>query len=830
MISVLSEEDNKSLKVFKRSTENFSSSSYYIMRKSSPAICQFYKSSRGCKFGTNCRFVHSLSRERILESANNDELLRRDPICSSTSSSQQHIPSVQVKKNHDEPVNREISKTSTNFSSRNCYNFSKNGNCRFGSKCRFFHQRGEQDDGHILESESAERESKTIQIKGAGAKNRSHVRDRKNAKPLCQYFQAGSCRKGNACRFQHVEKADEFIEEIVKQGPNNEGQLIEKAQSLTIKDDTNNDGQRSASGIYGERGDKKPNDEHDEEKKVSREPRRQSARKPFIQAKNVIHELNREDATEKEILLERTVEVTQLKKRFTSDKLTELPKIDDQDVFHLIFSSSDPDWPYDVKLFELEIIFPSRYPLQPMAVNLPKEQNLPETVRRYVEVSIQEWIEEKRKQDEKRGVITKIFRPFLKWLDRSLESIVTEGLKQLQRELMAKAAGLEFIPASQLKKERELLDVGEESGGKNEQETADIGEQSGDDSSSGAEEPDFTIYRKDDVNEEVYLGPVETFSSGEEYEYEEDQTTEKSLDATGTEVRGTEMRMRNLQLRDAASTLVTVQIKLVIQCTRCHNRMDLKTPPGQVNALPCQKCNQSQLVNFRPVMAHQFSSVIGYLDVEGCTPFDLVMMDCSFKLGCMRCSKETNVKGLSPGQLLDVSCFSCYQKMKIAADSTRFTEISTSSVDQGDAVNIPVMKIKKIPKDPRIMLGSPLPDEGTCKHYRKSFRWFRFPCCGKVYPCDVCHDEKEDHEMAMANRMICGHCCKEQPFALEKPCNGCHQLMTKSRSSHWEGGKGCRDKTKMSKDDAKKYVNTNKTVSRKQQAKTKPAKKKEVNK
>lgn len=86
---------------------------------------------------------------------------------------------------------------------------------------------------------------------------------------------------------------------------------------------------------------------------------------------------------------------------------------------------------------------------------------------------------------------------------------------------MAKAAGLEFIPASQLKKERELLDVGEESGGKNEQETADIGEESGDDSSSGAEEPDFTIYRKDDVNEEVYLGPVETFSSGEEYEYEE---------------------------------------------------------------------------------------------------------------------------------------------------------------------------------------------------------------------------------------------------------------------------------------------------------------------
>ena len=45
---------------------------------------------------------------------------------------------------------------------------------------------------------------------------------------------------------------------------------------------------------------------------------------------------------------------------------------------------------------------------------------------------------------------------------------------------------------------------------------------------------------------------------------------------------------------------------------------------------------------------------------------------------------------------------------------------------------------------------------------------FRFPCCGKTYPCDVCHDDKEDHEMKFANRMICGFCCKEQVYNL--PC------------------------------------------------------------
>uniref|UniRef100_A0A0E9XFX5 Uncharacterized protein n=2 Tax=Anguilla anguilla TaxID=7936 RepID=A0A0E9XFX5_ANGAN len=36
-----------------------------------------------------------------------------------------------------------------------------------------------------------------------------------------------------------------------------------------------------------------------------------------------------------------------------------------------------------------------------------------------------------------------------------------------------------------------------------------------------------------------------------------------------------------------------------------------------------------------------------------------------------------------------------------------------------------------------------------------------------------------------------------------------------SHTSHWEGGQGCRNKVKMSRNDRQKYANTNKTVSRK---------------
>jgi hypothetical protein len=37
--------------------------------------------------------------------------------------------------------------------------------------------------------------------------------------------------------------------------------------------------------------------------------------------------------------------------------------------------------------------------------------------------------------------------------------------------------------------------------------------------------------------------------------------------------------------------------------------------------------------------------------------------------------------------------------------------------------------------------GTPLPDNGACKHYRHSYRWLRFPCCGKCgRPCPwPCH-------------------------------------------------------------------------------------------
>lgn len=104
-----------------------------------------------------------------------------------------------------------------------------------------------------------------------------------------------------------------------------------------------------------------------------------------------------------------------------------------------------------------------------------------------------------------------------------------------------------------------------------------------------------------------------------------------------------------------------------------------------------------------------------------------------------------------------------------------------------------------------LVAGTELPRRGRCKHYSKSLRWFRFSCCQKVYPCDRCHDASEEHAIEHANRMICGYCSREQNYRPED-CGVCHGVLVgKKGGGFWEGGKGTRDRVRMSRKDKRKY-------------------------
>ena len=74
-----------------------------------------------------------------------------------------------------------------------------------------------------------------------------------------------------------------------------------------------------------------------------------------------------------------------------------------------------------------------------------------------------------------------------------------------------------------------------------------------------------------------------------------------------------------------------------------------------------------------------------------------------------------------------------------------------------------------------------------------------------MYACDRCHDTAEEHPNEHANRMLCGFCSREQAYRPED-CGFCHSVLVgKKGGGFWEGGKGTRDKVRMSRKDPRKY-------------------------
>lgn len=283
--------------------------------------------------------------------------------------------------------------------------------------------------------------------------------------------------------------------------------------------------------------------------------------------------------------------------------------------------------------------------------------------------------------------------------------------------------------------------------------------------------------------------------------------------------RGTEIQFRGLHLEENVSTLIGNRIVFTLECNRCRQRIDQQLSGSGSVCRQCTRCASVFAVTYRPVVIHQFSSILGYLDLDGCVPFDVVLAESELKIGCLHCSKETAVKGLQYGANWSW-CRHCHLKLEFHIPSTRFHELQNDATQAASLKKTKDSSTSSKPKRPAqssgIKEGQPLPGNGTCKHYKKSYRWLRFPCCGKCYPCDLCHEVQESHEMKYATRMVCGFCSKEQPYS-QRPCNGCKSSVTKSRSSHWEGGKGCRDKLTMSRNDDQKYSQQGKTASRKAQ-------------
>ncbi|CAG5124381.1 unnamed protein product [Candidula unifasciata] len=788
-------------------------------------VCRFYQ-SQTCRFGKNCRYLHPSSQRpppQLELKQDPDGSLTYDPTNSVAAltlydhhSSDQHEDTLSQRTareaqssqdsqgtapekhgvhpiNANRPVNRNI-----------CHYFQTYGNCRHGNECRFLHVLSNRHEGYSHGSSRrqgglrnvaeipprfrkngeelvASKRAATVEVVAEDVKTQEHTHD--TGRPhrewgrasqdtevrVCPYFRRGHCNRGEYCRFVHShdhveeEKFASTNHEFNKTQTDGKHSTNPRRVSITISDvraQPQNTRKTISSSII---------------------------RPVIIKQKFTYAELDNID-----LVKVRDSEISTIKKRFPRDKINIIEETQDKFCARILFSPTDPDWAFDVRVFELLLVIPPDYPKQMMKVQLPKDQKLPETVRRYIEVSIEEWLRQKMEQQAADRMVELLFRPFLLWLDRNIEDITMEALKQFKRELVAQAAGMEFIPAHKLQARlRSHSEHLSEDDARSDEDSDDL---TGSDSDSSHDDDD------DD-------------SSGE---YDDTGMIPKlNIDP---EKKGTEIELRQLQLRENASALLFERLKLVLQCGRCKNHSDITVAPGKVMSTQCEKCSQNQFVHFRAALIHQFSSVAGYLDLDGCQAFDLIFQDCRVAVTCLSCSKQTRLDGLVSGHMVDGWCQACNARFKLATEAVKFVQLAPSTVDTaaGRVVEVGTSRQKKAAKDPAIREGYPLPEFGTCKHYKHSYRWLRFPCCGKAYPCDVCHDKKEDHEMVYATRMICGHCCREQNFSASRPCSACGQHLTKIRTAHWEGGSGCRDKVSMSKSDQQKYKNMNKTLSNRQ--------------
>ncbi|GAX77845.1 hypothetical protein CEUSTIGMA_g5287.t1 [Chlamydomonas eustigma] len=245
----------------------------------------------------------------------------------------------------------------------------------------------------------------------------------------------------------------------------------------------------------------------------------------------------------------------------------------------------------------------------------------------------------------------------------------------------------------------------------------------------------------------------------------------------------------------------------------------------------CPGCNIPWHLLARPRFVHGAANILCVLKLLGCSPLDL--LPCLLAVQCSYCSAVMTMRSVQVGLPQERTCSSCHHRLalnfsaasfiprgpplnsSIAADGKKGQSLSRRACISlgkgGGRKDVPVQVLQ---------VGMPLPALGTCKHYRHSYRWLRFPCCGWRFPCDLCHEEATDHPLKWATRMVCGFCSSEQPVVSQ--CGKCGKKLACAASyplgkstRYWEGGVGCRDTTFMTKKDPHKFRGKGKTHSNK---------------
>jgi uncharacterized CHY-type Zn-finger protein len=282
-------------------------------------------------------------------------------------------------------------------------------------------------------------------------------------------------------------------------------------------------------------------------------------------------------------------------------------------------------------------------------------------------------------------------------------------------------------------------------------------------------------------------------------------------DGGQSNVRGGEtfmIHMNSPKLSNIALLYGTL-LGFTIKCGRCQSINAIKELRPWVDRFEtCQKCSTKIPVIYEPKLVTSTNAIIGSVRIANKgVPVDI--LPCRVQIVCLACSgEEDNPPAIQvpiySGETIASKFPKCYHSFALSLGQVSFIQASH--------ILKPAVRKKKAPSG--VVLGQPLPQKGACSHYSKSFRWYRFPCCGRAFPCDECHDEAMKrgeeplHEQERAVKFLCGYCAREQSISAAKRCEcgaDWSKGATPGRTTHWEGGRGMRERTTMSRKDSHKF-------------------------
>lgn len=211
------------------------------------------------------------------------------------------------------------------------------------------------------------------------------------------------------------------------------------------------------------------------------------------------------------------------------------------------------------------------------------------------------------------------------------------------------------------------------------------------------------------------------------------------------------------------------RISVTAECSRCKSINVIS------ESAECRKCATPLGLTFVPVFDPAY---LGFLALKRCS--FVCFNPTEYQYSCSECQSNYETRPIGVKDPYVFRCYHCSADIRIKLERLDFMQ----------------------KKEYNLKAGTELPSKGTCRHYKKSQRWFRFSCCNSLYPCDICHDEESGHPHEEARRMVCGLCSKEQSVKSECECG---MSLKKTASRFWEGGKGNRNKATMSRKDTKKY-------------------------